>query len=335
MATYHDIRDLTGLSLSTISKYFNGRNILEGNRVAIERAVASLDFRPNEFARSLRTQRSRTVGVALPSLASGFHMQIVARVESVLRGHGVSLMVRSNGFEDAEQPADDAVGFLAAKMVDGLIVAPSPPDMESLSKLRDKPIVMIDRPAEGIDSDAVIVDNEGAGASAARLLLDHGHREIGLLGGDPEVWTMPRRDAGFLAALADRGLSVRPECHLASPLTIADGTASMRRLLAVRQRPTAVFCTNYQLSLGALVALNESGLRIPDDISLVGFDIDEVSEVTRPRITTIVQPTAKIAAEAGRLMMAHLAAPPDAQPPYTVVTLDCDLLLGGSVARPS
>ncbi len=334
MATYHDLRDLTGLSLSTISKYFNGGNVLEANRVAIADAAAKLNFQPNEFGRSLRTQRSRTVGVALPSLASSFHMQIVARIESELRGHGVSLMVRTNGYEDPERSSDDAVGFLAQRMVDGLIVAPTPPDLESLRRLRGKPIVMFDRPAAGIDADVVIVDNEGAGAAAARLLLDHGHQDIGLLGGDPEVWTMPLRDKGFLDELARRDQSVRPECRFATELNVPAATAAMRKLLAQRQRPTAVFATNYQLTLGALIALNESGLRIPEDISLIGFDIEELAPVIRPRITTIVQPTSRMAAEAARLMLERLALGDAEQPAPVTVILDCEMLPGGSVARP-
>jgi LacI family transcriptional regulator len=334
MATYHDLRERTGLSLSTISKYFNGGNVLEQNRRAIDRAVAELDFQPNEFARSLRSRKSRTVGVAVPSLASSFHMQIVAAIESELRGHGVSLMVRCNGYEDPEHEPDDAVAFLAGKLVDGLIVASSPPDLETLKKLKHLPIVMFDRPADGVTADVVLLDNEDAGAQAARLLLDHGHRRIGLLGGDPEVWTMPHRDAGFLDVLAARKLELPPEYRLSQPLTIAGGAEGVRKLLALRERPTAIFTTNYQLTIGALAALNDSGLRIPQDVSLVGFDIDEISQVTRPKTTTLLQPITQIASESARLLLERLALPAEEQPAPQQILLRAHLVLGGSVARP-
>lgn len=334
MATYHDIRRLTGLSLSTISKYFNGRHVLDENRAAIEAAVATLGFRPNEFARGLRSRRSRTVGVLLPALDNDFHLRIIAGVERTLRARGVSVMVRSNGWAwgEGEGDADDAVNFLASKMVDGLIVVPSPSDEAALARLDHLPVVLVDRIAHGVRADTVVLDNRDASGRAARLLLDHGHRDIAIIGGDPRIWTMTERLAGFSEAAAARDLSLADEYVSQNPLTVRGGTDAMRRLLALKSRPTGVFCTNYELTIGAVIALNDSGLRIPQDMSFIGFDSLELSQVTKPRMTMIAQPVEQIAAEAAKLMLARLSGPDvDREPQH--IELSGELVVGGSVAE--
>lgn len=325
MATYKDIQRVTGLSLSTISKYFNDLPVREENRRAIEEAASSLGFRRNAFARSLRTHRSRVVGVLLPELDNPFHMSIVAGIEAALRAEGVGIIVRAGH--------DDLVGGLEglrAQMVDGFIVVPvDGTDPSAFAAAADDlPVVLLDRRLDGVVADTVTLDNEAAGARAAECLAAYGHRRVTALVGPESVWTVRGRASGFASAFggeAEVTVLHTPE------LSVAAGHSAIARALASHDRPHALFCANYELTLGALTAVSNAGLTVPDDISLVGFDGGDLAQVTRPRLWTLVQPVDDLAARAAGLMLARLAG--DTSQPRDVV-LDAELLPGHSVGAP-
>jgi LacI family transcriptional regulator len=327
MSTYKDIQAMTGLSLSTISKYYNGLPVREKNRLAIEEAATALGYRVNAVARSLRSRRSSTVGVLLPALDNDFHLTIIAGVEAALRADGISVLVCSS------RPAPrDAVDFLMGRMVEGIIAVPTPNDVDALRKVAAQgvPVVAIDWVAPELDTDRVVLDNTAAGAAVARHLADHGHRRVALVGGDPAISTMRERADGFRDTLAARDISVDEEYLTSGPLTVDSGQASTERLLALPGRPTALFAANYELTLGMLIAVNDSGLRVPSDISLVGFDSIELARAVRPRLTMFEQPTSAIAREAARLIRSRLDGPAGTSP--ETIRLSGRLLVGASVA---
>ncbi|WP_033338304.1 LacI family DNA-binding transcriptional regulator [Catenuloplanes japonicus] len=326
MTTYKDIQRLTGLSLATISKHYNGGTVLEANRRAIEDAAAQLDFRPNGIARNLRSGRSRTVGVLLPALTDDFHLTIIAGAESALHRAGLSVLVATS-----PAPGAGAVDLLRSRMVEGIITVPPAHDAAALARAATEiPVVQLDWEAPGLDTDRVFLDNLGAGAMAARLLLDHGHRRIGLVGGPDEISTARDRSAGFRAELDRAGITPADALLRTGPPTVAGGQATMQRILAARDRPTAVFCASHHLTLGALIALNDSGLRLGRDVSLVGFDNRELAMATLPRLTIVEQPTHEIAARAAELLLSRLASP---QASPVTVTVDPVLVAGASVMR--
>lgn len=332
MATYKDIQRATGLSLATISKYYNGGTVRPKNREAIEAAAADLGFRINDVARSLRRGRSRTVGVLLPALDNAFHLAIIAGVERALQAHGVSVIVCSS-------PADDrtpgtAVDALRSKMVDGIIAVPSAHDVDALARATASglPVVTIDRTFPGLATDHVQLDNESAGAMAARHLADHRHTRIGVIGGDDTVPSLGQRAAGFAEALTARGIEVRPEWFSKNELTVDAGRRAVHALLARGDRPSAIFTGNYHLTVGALIGLNESGLRIPTDMSIVGFDVPEIAQITSPRLTTVVQPMSLIAARGAERMLERLSD--RGLTTWDSTDVPAELLIGGSVAPP-
>ncbi len=328
--TYHDIRRLTGLSLSTISTYFNGGRIRAANREAIERAVAELDYRPNVDARSLRSKRSGRIGVLVPALGVNFHMAIVAGLEEQLRRHGISVLVRSAGGEHADTP--DAAEALADTLVDGLFVVPRRQDEPGLARIaaRGVPLVFIDRPAGEVPGDSVLLDNRAAGATAARHLFDHGHRNIGVIAGDVGVWSVRERLAGIQALADERGVKLSDHAVVATDqLRVADGRWATMQVLAAQPRPTAIIAPNYHLTLGALTALNESGLAVPSQVSVIGFDAEDVAHVFRPPLTYVSQPVRAIAERAAELMLARLAGE---EGPSRQETMAGELVVGTSVA---
>ena len=334
--TYKDLQEHTGLSLSTISKYFNGLPLREPNRLAVEAAATELGYRVNTLARSLRTQRSRTVGVLLPVLDNNFHLSIIAGIEASLSAAGVGVVVSaSRSVEGQVEGRPGGVDALADRMVDGIIAVPSAHDAGPLTQVsaRGLPVVLIDRLVDGLDCDAVVLDNADAAEQAVRHLADHGHRRIAVLAGSPDLWSLRGRHQGFVDALRRSGLDVDPAMTRFGELTVGSGAAAMRSLLAEPVRPTAVVCLNYELTAGALIALNESGLRIPEDLSFVGFDSIELAQVTKPRLSMVVQPTHEIAVRAADLMQRRLE-PGEEPEPYQRLALRAELVPGGSVARP-
>lgn len=329
MATYKDLQRLTGLSLSTISKYYNGLPVREKNRAAIEEAAEQLGFRVNGFARGLRSRRSRTVGVLLPALDNEFHLSIIAGLEQALRLDGISVLVSASRPEPGE-----AVEFLLSKMVDGIVAVPSPGDVEALRQAAQQgvPVVAVDWTDTDLETDRVVLDNAGAGAAAARHLADHGHRSFAVIGGDPAISTTRERTAGFRAALSERGIELTDDHVMRGPLTVDTGISAIEQILALSRRPTALFAANYELTIGSLIALGDSGLRVPVDISIIGFDNFDLARVVRPRLTIVEQPTATIATEAAALIRTRLDPSAD-QPPAQIRTLTSRLVVGASVAQ--
>ncbi|MGW8484364.1 LacI family DNA-binding transcriptional regulator [Microbacterium sp. NPDC055903] len=331
MSTYKDLQRATGLSLATISKYYNGGNVRAENARAIEAAAQRLQFRPNQLARYLRSGRSRTVGVLLPDLTSEFYLSILAGIERRLRHNGVSLLICAD--HPAEDGVGDAVDFLAGRMVDGIITIPTQRAVPGLRDLAASgtPIVTLDWQAPGLDADAVVIDNERAAATAIQHLIDHGHERIAYLAGD-DTPTLVARLAGVRHQLSARGIEIDEAYIVRSPLSVEAGREAMQRLLLLEQRPTAVFVAMNLLGIGALTALNESATRVPRDISFIGFDMPHIARMTNPPLTAMEQRVDELAEAAADLMLARLASDGSTTADPEVVVLLADYVPGGSVA---
>jgi LacI family transcriptional regulator len=330
-ATYKDIQRLTGLSLSTISKYFNGGNVLDPNREAIERAIVNLDFRMNEYARGLKSKRSKTIGILIPELNSTFHTSIIADAEDILRAHGYGIIVCDSRLN--KQMERDALEFLLGKMVDGIITIPFDKNGECL-KLADErnvPVVLIDRLVTDYKADAVIVDNDNAAKIAVEEFVENGHRRIAILCGPSGIFTMKSRMDGFTKALVQHQIDLTDEYLISGEMTISGGYEGVKRLLQLSDKPTALFCANYEITLGAVIALNESRVKIPDDLSLIGFDNLMLSQVIQPTLTIIVQPMREIAETAAHLMLDRLQSGNTAD--ARTVKLSVSMARGHSVCK--
>ena len=326
--TYKDIQAMTGLSLSTISKFFNGGALREENRVAIEQAIQKLDYRVNLFAQGLKSKKSRKVGVLIPELTSTHHTIVTSEVCHHLREAGYDTVV-CDAHKD-RQIERDALNFLLDRMVDGIITIPLDPLGDHLEKARERrvPVVLIDRLVRGFKADAVIVDNAGAGGTAVKVLVGHGHRRIGLISGLSEIYTMRERMKGFLSQLTLSGISHDSALTREIEFNVDGGYHATLSLMRLPEPPTALFTANYELMLGMIMALNEMGARIGEDVSVVGFDNLILARVIKPRLTMIMQPMEEIAAQASRLMIERLENP---APGIRVVELPTQLIEGESV----
>ena len=331
-ATIKDIARETGLSLATISKYINGGNLREKNRVAIERAIKKLDYHVNEYARGLKSKKSRTVGMVLPELSNLFNMKIVSVIERILQEQGYSVII-CDSQNNLEQEAR-SVEFLLSKQVDGIINIPMGNSSIHLAPAVEHqiPILLLDRPLDKLNDvvSCVLIDNQRAARMAVRLLLDAGHRSIGVVVGPAGVYTAEMRLKGYREALEEYGIPFEERLVARASLTVEGGYRQMRRLLKESKDMTAVFVTNYEMTLGALIALNKEGVQIPQELSIVGFDnIMDLSRVFRPSLTIVSQPMEQIGIQAARLMLERLSG--DASVAPMTVTLSATLREGASI----
>ncbi len=333
-STIRDIKNLTGLSLATISKYLNGGNVLPENRVKIEAAVKELHYEVNEMARGLVTSRSRTVGVVVFDIANVFTCTMLRYVDAFLREAGYAAMICDS--HNDIRIEEENIRFLMNKKVDGLIVIPVAETSDFLlPALQDQiPVVLLDRSLQDERVDCVKLDNKGASASAMRLLTGCGHRKIALIGSD-RLATGRERLAGCLKALEEEKIPLPDNYLKLGTHTAEHGYKAMKELLDLEDRPTAVFLGNFEIILGAVMALNESPLQCPRDISLIGFDDFLISNVSNPRLYLVVQPVQKMAREAVGILLDRMMKPKEqtAGEEHKELSFPADIETGESIAR--
>lgn len=332
MATIKDIARETGLGLATISKYINGGNVREKNKIAIDNAIGKLGFRINEFARGLKTNKSHTVGVIIPELNNVFITTIVTVIEDILRKNGYGVLICDCRTDEAQE--HEAVRFLMGKMVDGIINMPSTKSGSHLSPLieRNIPIVLLDRMIRELKENvgAVLVDNVNAAASAVKIFFTAGHENIGIILGPEDVFTSQQRLLGYNQILIQNSLQPDTSRAIFSDYTVQGGYESTKRLLADKN-VTAVFATNYEMTLGAIIAINELGMSIPEQISFIGFDNMQLSQVIKPKLTIVTQPLEEIGKNAAEIMLSRLSGETDTI--ARIVTLSTGICVGESVKR--
>ena len=301
-ATIKDVARATSLSIATISKYLNGGHVLPANRARIERAVAELGFQVNALARGLKTSRTMTVGVLIPDLLNLFCTTLVSNVENILNSHGYSMMLCDYG-RDPEQEASK-VRFLLNKRVDGILAVPQRGwDV----RVAGVPVVFVDRAIEGIVCDTVLVDNRAASYRAVDALLRRGHRRVGIICGPQDIYTARERLTGYRSAHADHGLPVEEALVQVGDYEAEGGYVLTNALLDMANRPTAIYVTNYHMTLGALMALNERNVRIPEELSIIGFDNLNLARVVKPALSIVVQPMEMLAQEAAAVLLRRMA----------------------------
>lgn len=330
-ATMKDIARRTGLGLATISSYFNGGNVREKNRIKIEEAIEELHYEVNEVARGLKTNATRTIGVVIPELNNTFCAEIITGMEDVLRSHGYATIVCDCRTD--KKLEQEAVEFLTRRRVDGIINMPVDEEGNHLKRFQKtgKPIVLIDRKIQGINCDSVLVDNKKAAEDAVRYFIERGHRNIGIIGGPEEVFTAQERMAGYYKALESAGIPVRESLIWHGDYTIQGGVRGLEELVQNNPEMTAVFVTNYEMTMGAMIGVNELGIRIPEQLSMIGFDNLQFARACNPKLTIVAQPTDGIAREVAKVMLNHLENAGETSGELFSEKLETEIIAGKSV----
>ncbi len=306
-ATIKDVAKLAGVGVATISSYINGGNVRDYNRVKIENAIRELNYEANEIARGLKTNKSKTIGIIIPELDSNFYAEICMKIEDILRPLGYAIIItdsRSN-----KEREDEAIDFLQKKRVDGLIIVPSSKDSTKIKEFvaLGYPVVLLDRLLADIDGCAcVIIDNMHAAGVATKRLIDAGHKEIGIIIGPEEIYTSSERKKGYRKALEDNNILYKEELVIHGDYTISGGMSATTKLIEQNKDITAVVLTNYDMTIGAIIALNELGIKVPNDLSIIGFDSIDFAKALTPNLEIVVQPLDEIAKNAAEALLLRL-----------------------------
>jgi DNA-binding LacI/PurR family transcriptional regulator len=345
VATARDVAKRAGVSTSTVSHVLNGtRTVSDDLRARVLAAFEELNYEPNPFARSLKVKRSNTIGLVILDLANPFYTAVARGVEDVVREHGYALII-GNSDEEAAKEAD-YVRLLRARRVDGLLLMPSGERHEAFIKLvrSQFPLVFVDRVIHGLDVSSVSIDSELAAHQMTEHLIGLGHRRIGIIAGPPWSSGMMERLAGYRRAILEHGLPIDEALVVSgsgtSPADLAvlsaagrgeSGRIATEQMLALDEPPTALFATNNQLAVGAFAVLRRLGIRIPEDIALVGFDDFQWGDLVTPRITRVAQPTYEMGRTAAMTLIARIENP---TAPSRRVILGAQLLIRESSGGP-
>ena len=323
--TLADIAREAGTSPSTASRALSGRGYVAADvRERLLSAAERLGYVPNASARTLKQKTSRVVGVVVSDLDNHFYGGLAAGIEQTLRAASFQMMLVSDNSESAEETA--AVRTFLAMHSPGVILTPVGSDATSLLHRRGVPVVEVDRRLATVPCDAVVVDNEGGARAAVDHLLSLGHRRIALLVVDT-AWTSDAgRLAGYREAHAAAGIPVDERLVLRMPFHDPLAEQRIARLLE-REAPSAIFAANNLLAEQAWRVLRARGLSLPTDISLVGFDDVQWTEMVSPGITTVAQPTIELGRRATELLLQRIERPGS---PVRVELLEPRLVVRGS-----
>ncbi|QJR34644.1 LacI family DNA-binding transcriptional regulator [Gemmatimonas groenlandica] len=298
--TIHDVAARAGVSQPTASLVLSNHpraRVAPATRQRVLDAAAELGYRPNVVAKSLASRRSFALGVIVPDVRNPFVADVITGAERVAADAGYAVLLCDQSARDVRQHLD----VLRARQIDGVLLdavgASTLPD-EALAGVN---VVLIDEPSErwpGIATDAVM-----AGRLAADHLLELGHTEMAFIGPASDVHAFRMRERGFVVRLREAGIAMRSARLRRAPATVAGGRDAMRLLLATGPRPTAVFCANDLMAIGALKQALTVGLSLPADLSVVGCDDIELARYVTPELTTISVPARELGARAARLLL--------------------------------
>jgi LacI family transcriptional regulator len=332
--TMKDLAEDLGISVSMVSRVLNGKckeyRISEATRIRVEEAAARKGFTVNQLARGLRLQRTNTIGLLMPDISNSIFSMIARAVEDVCRRRGYMTMLcdTANDVEVEKR----ALGLLHDHSVDGILMAPVGKACQHIQAIFERgfPMVLVDRYFEETAVPYVTSNNYQGGYDGARHLIERGHRRIGFLQGIPDSKPSSERLRGFQQALADHQIAFDTRLVFGSKFESADGYHSTRELLGLDEPPTAVFSCSSVGALGAMKACMELGVRVPQDLSLIGFDEYPYASLLATPLTTIAQQTDVMGAMAGQRLLDWLET--GNPPAKTSTVLDVEIHARASVA---
>lgn len=284
------VAERAGVSVATVSKYINGGNVYEENRIRVQKAIDELDYKVNDAARSLKTKKSLTVGILVANLQSSFLTSIISAIQKTLLLHGYSTIIAD--YQENKDLEKKQVDVLLQKQVDGIIFFPEEEERDIVEVVQRHgiPIVLVNNMVEGSKSDTILVDNVNGTYSAIEELIKRNHRRIAIINGVNSMSSFHERMTGYLRALEDYSIDADESIIIKGAHTIEGGYEGTIRLLEMENPPTALFVGNYHMALGAIKALVERKVKIPEELSIITFDELEFSFIMNPEISTIKQP---------------------------------------------
>jgi LacI family transcriptional regulator len=291
VATIKDVARLAGVGLGTASRVVSGKgSVSPATLERVKKAIEQLEFRPSHAARSLLSGSSRMIGVYIPILKGTFYTPILQLIDTELRAAGLHMVVAfGSGSGDARRQAIEGIGFLMERGCDGLVAMSSHLTDEDIAALGpgQSRVVLLNHASASIPEQCFIADHAGGGALAARTLLERGHRQFAVIAGPASSPDNVDRINGFLGELARAGIDTRALWIAESDFSPEGGFAAASALVASGREFSALFCANDEMAVGALSYLQEAGIAVPGQVSVLGYDDTPSGEYSAPRLTTV------------------------------------------------
>ena len=331
MARLEDIAVAVGVTSTTVANALKGRgNVSESTRMRILQCAQELGYRPNELARSLAQGKTFTLGFLLPTIANPFYPEVAEAIERTASEQGYQMLLCNSYYDFAR--GRQHLERLVNRWVDGVIVMGSSMDPADIMTQfqRGFPIVLCDwqENEAAIQIPQVSLDFRLAGTLAAQHLISLGHKRMAIIFDQPQ---QTLRFEGFHSALLEAGLTLPPSMIQPGHSTLESGYIAAQRLIDAPERPTAIFATTDWMALGAMQAVQNAGLQVPQDISIIGLDDIVVSAHIRPQLTTIAIPKAQLALEATKLLFRLMNGTPN---PLLAHLIKPSLIIRQSTASP-
>ncbi|MBI5653276.1 MAG: LacI family DNA-binding transcriptional regulator [Chloroflexi bacterium] len=331
MASIKDVASKAGVSVATVSRVLNNNpRVKSPARARILATIDQLGYQPSGIARNMRSQSVRVIGLVISDIQNPFFTTLVRAVEDVAYENQYTVLL-CNSDEDL-QKEQLYIDVLSRERVAGAIIVPTGKDACTPLVNARVPVVMVDRTVPDLVADAVVLDNVAGAFAATKHLIELGHRRIGLVGAPTSVSVGRERQRGYEKALRASKLKLDPRLICIGNFKEQGGYQAARALLELDPRPTAILAVNNLMTLGACQAISEKRLRIPKDISVIGFDDMPWFALLTPPLTAVRQPTYEIGIQAARLLFARMQ---DAARPVETRVLKPELIVRGSTAAPA
>jgi DNA-binding LacI/PurR family transcriptional regulator len=329
--TIKDIARMASVSHSTVSRALHNTTLVDPKTAdRIQRIARNIGYRASAVARGLATQKTRTIGVVVTTIADPFVSKVLSGIEEAANRRGYSVFLAESN-TDSEREIK-AVHSFAERRVDGIVVTSSRVGSLHFKLLSETkvPIVLVNNQHPGASAHSVMIQNAEGGRQAVQHLIRLGHRRIAYIRDSFGYQSDAERLAGYRAALKHSGIAFSEELVVDGDGKAEGGIIAMRNLLGLEEPPTAVFCYNDMTALGALRCIHDERLQVPEDISLVGFDDLSIASYTQPRLTTVRQPMWQL----GQLAMESLLKLMSGQESVGAISVPTELIIRESTAPP-
>ena len=331
MATMKDIARLAQVSTSTVSHVINGsRFVSDEIREKVMRIVVELNYTPSYIARSLKVKATKTIGLLVTATNNPFFSEVMAGVEQYCQKNQYNLIIATTG-GDAKRLQQN-LQTLIHKQVDGVLLmcgdSRFQADMELTVSL---PLVVMDWWFTELNADKILDNSEHGGYLATKSMVDAGHQKIGIITGNLRKSVAKNRLQGYKKALSEANIVLNPDWIVESHFDFEGGIVGAQKLLALSDRPTAIFCCSDTIAIGAYQAIQNQGLRIPQDISIMGYDDIELARYLFPSLSTISQPKAELGKLAVETLLQRIQEPNEN---YRTLVLEPTCILRESISSP-
>ena len=329
MANIKQVAERAGVSVATVSRVLNNSGFVSPElRQRVVDAMHELHYQINAPARSLRRQETHTVGVLVPQLDHPFFSALSFAIEQTLSAESYHVFICSA--EESSAKEEDYTKMMLRQRVDGVIIGPTGYNKANLTKLVNQniPVVLVDRDLPELEVSRVVINNVRGGYDGAQHLLALGHKRISVIGAHEHSGAMERRANGILQAFSERGNGCKPDLVFTHHLQqFEEGYTTALHLLQQHPRPTAIYALNDVLAIGVLKAAAELHLRVPDDLSIVGFDDIDMASYVVPALTTVAQPIYDMGKTAAQILLRQMNG---TDQPIETVRFDTQLIVRDS-----